>query len=50
MYTAMVSEIELQMSWTKPGPAHGPNFFEKKTMGWAGRVNFAMGAHGPNLA
>jgi hypothetical protein len=52
------------MGWAKPGPArpspaHGLNFFEKKTMGWAGltsfgtgcagRVNFTMGTHGPNL-
>jgi hypothetical protein len=37
------------MGWAKLSPAHGPIFFEKKTMGWAGLTNFVMGAHGPNL-
>jgi len=33
----------LRMGWAKTSPAHGPTFFRKQTMGWAGLERFYDG-------
>ena len=38
------------MGWVKPSPAHGPIFFETKTMGGLDHFDFFMGTHGPRAS